>query len=102
MDKMELLAPAGGMEQLRTAVQSGADAVYLGAGSFSARAGAANFSYDELKEAVRYCHVYGVKVHCAVNTLIKEKEFELAAATAAAVNECGADAVIVQDIGLAA
>ena len=102
MDKMELLAPAGGMEQLRAAVQSGADAVYLGAGSFSARAGAANFSYEELKEAVRYCHVYGVKVHCAVNTLIKEKEFELAAATAAAVNECGADAVIVQDLGLAA
>lgn len=102
MDNMELLAPAGGMAQLKAAVQSGADAVYLGAGSFSARAGAANFSYEELKEAVRYCHVYGVKVHCAINTLIKEKEFELAAATAAEVNACGADAVIVQDLGLAA
>lgn len=102
MDNMELLAPAGGMAQLKAAVQSGADAVYLGAGSFSARAGAANFSYEELKEAVRYCHVYGVKVHCAINTLIKEKEFELAASTAAQINECGADAVIVQDLGLAA
>lgn len=102
MDNMELLAPAGGMAQLKAAVQSGADAVYLGAGSFSARAGADNFSYDELKEAVRYCHVYGVKVHCALNTLIKENEFESAVETAAMINSCGTDAIIIQDIGLAA
>ncbi len=100
-NSMELLAPAGGPEALKAAVQSGADAVYLGAGSFSARAGAENFSFEELAEAVRYCHVYGVKVHCALNTLIKERELEAAAETAAAICRAGADAIIIQDIGLA-
>lgn len=99
---MELLAPAGGPEALKAAVQSGADAVYLGAGSFSARAGAENFSKDELERAVRYCHVYGVKVHCALNTLIKEKELDAAAETAAEICRAGADAIIIQDLGLAA
>lgn len=99
---MELLAPAGGMAQVKAAVQSGADAVYLGAGSFSARAGAENFDYTELKAAVDYCHLYNVKVHCAINTLIKEKEFCAALKTAEEVNRCGVDALIIQDIGLAA
>lgn len=100
MNKMELLAPAGGMAQLKAAVQSGADAVYLGAGSFSARAGAENFTYDELCEAVRYAHIYNVKVHCALNTLIKENEFDAAIRTAEQINKCEVDAVIVQDLGL--
>lgn len=99
--RMELLAPAGGMAELKAAVQSGADAVYLGAGSFSARAGANNFSFEELAEAVRYCHMYGVKVHCALNTLIKEKEFEEAIETAKETSRAGVDALIIQDIGLA-
>lgn len=99
---MELLAPAGGMEQLIAAVQSGADAVYLGTGSFSARAGAGNFDYEELKKAVDYCHMYNVKVHCAINTLIKESELYGAVETAKTVNSCGVDAIIIQDIGLAA
>lgn len=98
---MELLAPAGGPEALRAAVQSGADAVYLGAGSFSARAGAENFSFEELSRAVRYCHIYGVKVHCALNTLIKENELEAAAETAEGICRAGADAIIIQDLGLA-
>lgn len=102
MADMELLAPAGGMRELRAAVQSGADAVYLGASEFSARAGAGNFSRDELREAVEYCHIYGVKVHCALNTLIKENELEAAADTARMIYDCGADAIIIQDIGLAA
>ena len=102
MADMELLAPAGGMRELVAAVQSGADAVYLGASEFSARAGAGNFGYDELKEAVEYCHVYGVKVHCALNTLIKENELGAAVDTARMIYECGADAIIIQDIGLAA
>ena len=102
MRRMELLAPAGGMRELKAAVQSGADAVYLGASEFSARAGAGNFDYEELAEAVRYCHVYGVKVHCALNTLIKETELEAAIAAARRVYECGVDAIIIQDIGLAA
>lgn len=98
---MELLAPAGGMAQLKAAVQSGADAVYLGSAAFSARAGAGNFSYEELKEAVDYCHVYGVKVHCAINTLIKESELDAAIETAVNASRCGVDALIIQDIGFA-
>jgi putative protease len=100
-NRIELLAPVGGTAQLKAAVQSGADAVYLGASSFSARAGAGNFSYEELSEAVKYCHMYGVKVHCALNTLIKENELEQAVETARAINRCGVDAIIIQDMGLA-
>ena len=98
---MELLAPAGGMAELKSAIQSGADAVYLGADMFSARAGAGNFTKDQLKEAVEYAHFYGIKVHCAINTLIKEKELSSAIDTAIMAVECGVDALIIQDIGLA-
>ncbi len=98
---MELLAPAGGMAELIAAVQSGADAVYLGADMFSARAGAGNFDREQLKEAVEYAHFYNVKVHCAINTLIKEKELQSAIDTAIMAAECGVDALIIQDIGLA-
>lgn len=100
-NKMELLAPAGGIKELRAAVQSGADAVYMGAAAFSARAGADNFTEDEMREAVEYAHAYGVKVHCAINTLIKESELEEAVATAVCANNCGCDAIIIQDLGLA-
>ena len=99
--RMELLAPAGGTKELKAAVQSGADAVYMGASAFSARAGAQNFSEDEMREAVDYAHAYDVKVHCAINTLIKESELENAIQTAVCANNCGVDAIIVQDIGLA-
>ena len=71
---MELLSPAGSMDALRAAVQNGADAVYLGCGAFNARAGAKNFTLDELREAVRYCHVRGVRVHLTVNTLTTDRE----------------------------
>lgn len=98
---MELLAPAGGMAELIAAVQSGADAVYLGADMFSARAGAGNFSEGQLKNAVEYAHFYGVKVHCAINTLIKERELQSAIDTATMAAKCGVDALIIQDIGLA-
>lgn len=98
---MELLAPAGGVKELKAAVQSGADAVYIGAASFSARAGADNFTQDVMREAVGYAHAYGVKVHCAINTLIKESELQEAIDTAISANECGVDAIIIQDIGLA-
>ena len=60
---IELLSPAGSMEALRAAVQNGADAVYLGAGGFNARMGARNFTLDDLREAVTYCHVRCVRVH---------------------------------------
>ena len=98
---MELLSPAGGAEQLRAAVQSGADAVYMGGCDFSARRGAKNFTPDEMKKMIDYCHAYGVKVHIAVNTLIKEKELDRLLEYAYSLNRMGADALIIQDIGAA-
>lgn len=97
----EILAPAGGPDQLVAAVRSGADAVYLGYGSFNARRNAKNFSFEELCNAVDYCHVRGVKVHAALNTLVTEKELSLAQNDVIAVAKAGVDAVIVQDLGLA-
>lgn len=101
MDKIELLSPAGSIEALIPAVRMGADAVYLGSNEFSARKNAKNFSRNELKEAVEYCHIRGVKVYLALNTLIKDSEMEFAidlAKFAACIN---IDALILQDIGLA-
>jgi len=83
------------------AVQNGADAVYLGFSSFSARSSATNFSLDELKTAIQYCHVRNVKVHLALNILIKNKEFDDAISVAEKAYEYGVDAIIVQDLGLA-
>ena len=65
MSKIEILAPVGSEEMLHAAVFSGADAVYLGFSGFNARTSAGNFDADSLKEAVRFCHVRGVKVHVA-------------------------------------
>ncbi len=97
---LELLAPAGSMDALRAAVQSGANAVYLGSGPFNARQNAKNFSLDELPEAVRYCHVRGVQVHLTLNTLVTDRELEQAAQTITAAARAGVDAFIVQDLGL--
>ena len=66
----ELLAPAGSPESLRAAVQNGADAVYLGWGDFNARRSAKNFSDEEFKEALVYCHARGVRVFLTLNTLL--------------------------------
>ncbi|MBE7026621.1 MAG: U32 family peptidase [Ruminococcaceae bacterium] len=98
----ELLSPAGNFEALIAAVQNGADAVYLGGTAFSARAGAGNFDDNSLIEAVKYCHVRGVKVFVTLNTLIKQTEFEKAAEFAHFLHESGVDGIIVQDAGLAA
>ncbi|MBO5479359.1 MAG: U32 family peptidase [Clostridia bacterium] len=100
MNKIELLAPVGDFECLKAAVQNGADAVYLGASSFSARASAKNFDLDELENAINYAHIRGVKVHLALNTLIKNDEFEEAFSLAKRAYELGVDALIVQDYGL--
>lgn len=100
MNKIELLAPVGDFECLKAAVQNGADAVYLGASSFSARASAKNFDLDELNEAIDYAHLRGVKVHLALNTLIKNKEFDDALFLAKEAYKMGVDALIVQDYGL--
>ncbi len=99
---MEILAPAGGMEQLTAAVRAGADAVYLGLSRFSARNAATNFSKDELMQAVAYCHERKVKVHVALNTLVKDSELCEVEETLKAICESGADAVIVQDLAVAA
>ena len=97
---LELLSPAGSMESLCAAVQSGADAVYLGSGAFNARQNAKNFTLDELPDAVRYCHVRGVKVHLTLNTLVTDRELEQAAQTIVSAVRAGVDAFIVQDLGV--
>ncbi len=98
--KPELLAPAGDTESLIAAVENGCDAVYLGATTLSARASAANFAPDELADAIDYAHLRGVKAYVAVNTLVKDSETNDAADLLYHLDESGADAVIVQDVGL--
>ena len=73
---IELLAPAGGMEALVAAIQNGADAIYLGGQSFSARASANNFTDEELADAVSYAHFRDVKIYVTVNTILDENELE--------------------------
>ena len=97
---IELLAPAGSMDALRAAVQNGANAVYLGCGSFNARQSAKNFTVQSLAEAVRYCHVRGVAVHLTLNTLVSDREMEDCVKLIRAAAECGVDAFIVQDLGV--
>ena len=102
MKKVELLAPAGSIESLYGAVNSGADAVYMGGSKFSARAYATNFHDEKMEEAVRYCHVYGVKVHVTINTLLKDCELNEALSYARFLYNIGVDALIIQDAGFAA
>ncbi|HWJ03244.1 MAG TPA: peptidase U32 family protein, partial [Verrucomicrobiae bacterium] len=97
----ELLAPAGGMEALKAAVENGANAVYLGGSSFNARASAANFSREELKEAVEYAHLRGVKVYTTVNILIDNGEIPELVDYVHHLYSIGVDAVILQDLGVA-
>ena len=97
----EILAPAGGKEQLLAAVRAGADAVYLGARNFNARRGAANFEENELFEAVAYCHARNVKVHVTLNTLVTDSELPDLLEEIKYVAKSGADAVIVQDLATA-
>ena len=99
-EKIRVLAPAGGMEALQAAVRAGDDEVYLGADLFSARAGAKNFTREELGQAVRYCHEYGVQVHLAVNTLLTDDELPRALELIEYACTLPVDALIVQDIGL--
>lgn len=98
---VELLSPVGDFECLQSAVQNGADSVYLGGSAFNARASASNFDKDGLKQAIRYAKLRNVKINFALNTLIKDDEFEDAVNLAKYVYTLGADAIIVQDLGLA-
>lgn len=101
MNKIEILSPAGGFDSVVAAVRSGADAVYIGAKEFSARASAKNFDVVELKTTVEYCHTRGVSVYLALNTLVFDDELQKAVSLAVEAAKCDIDAVIVQDIGLA-
>ena len=98
---LELLSPAGSPEAVVAAVQSGADAVYLGLEGFNARRGAKNFTKDDFLESLRYCHERGCRVYVTLNTLAGDREIEAAAALGQFVSDAGADAVLVQDLGLA-
>ena len=100
MNRVELLAPAGNMDCLKAAVNYGADAVYFGGTSFSARAFAGNFDHENIKEAVKYCHLRGVKLYMTINTLLSENELENALNEARFAYENNVDALIVQDLGL--
>lgn len=97
---IELLSPAGSPEGVIAAVQNGADAVYMGMGAFNARRGAKNFTDEEFVNAVRYCHVRGCKVYVTLNTLVNDREMRDAVAAAKLASDAGADALIVQDLGM--
>ena len=98
---MELLAPAGTMENFMAALESGADAIYLGGKVFNARAHAANFGIDELREAVRLAHILDVSVYVTVNILIGDKELKDLEQYIKDLDSIGVDAIIVQDLAVA-
>ena len=97
---LELLSPAGSPEAVIAAVQNGADAIYMGMGNFNARRGAKNFTDEEFEKAVSYCRVRGCKVYVTLNTLVGDREMEAAVAAARLASQKGADAILVQDLGL--
>lgn len=98
----EILAPAGSFEALTAAVRCGANSVYLGGKAFNARRNASNFSDEELKRAVEYCHARNVKVYLTLNTLAGDSELKTAYEAVKCACESCVDALILQDIGLAA
>lgn len=102
MSRFEVLSPVGNGEMLVAACRAGADAVYLGAKEFSARRNAENFDDDALKEAVKYCHIRGVKVYLTLNIQIKDSELASAVDLARRAYNYGIDGVIIADLGLAA
>lgn len=98
-NKLELLAPAGSMEALKAALANGADAIYLGAAAFGARA-SAGFDENMLKEALSLAHLHRKKIYVTVNILVKERELSDVKKTLALLDQLGADAVLVQDLGI--
>ncbi|MGN0687044.1 MAG: U32 family peptidase [Oscillospiraceae bacterium] len=97
----EILAPLGSIESLTAALNTGADAVYIGMKQFSARKNAENFSVEELKRACDECHRRGVKLYAALNTLVYDSELEEFSRCVETAARCGVDALIVQDVGAA-
>ena len=96
---MELLAPAGGMEQLQAAIRFGADAVYLAADRFGMRARAANFALEDIPRAVEVAHAAGVKVHVTCNVLMNPTDIDELPAYLREIDAAGVDALIIGDLG---
>lgn len=99
-DRPELLSPCGSPEAVRAAVKAGADAVYMGGEQFNARINAKNFSENDMRSAIDYCHSAGVKVYITLNTQVYDRNMSAALAFAALCYEAGADALIITDLGL--
>ena len=97
---MEILAPAGNWEALERAAAAGADAVYLGYASFSARAGAGNFDGKQLREAVRFAHLHHMRVHVTLNTLVKDGELAEIDRILEMLGGLRVDGVLIQDLGI--
>ena len=97
---VEILSPAGNIAALKSAVANRADAVYLGVEQFNARLKADNFSTQNLKEWVEFCHLYSTKVYVTVNTLIKEKELPILDEILIACENAKVDAIIVADLAV--
>ena len=100
MKKIELLAPAGNIEALKAAIQGGCDAVYIGGDHFGARAFSKNFNNEEIVEAIKYAHLYGVKVYITVNTLIYDNEVDEFLQYIEFIHKNNVDAVLIQDLGM--
>ena len=100
MKKIELLSPAGDFETLKMAINAQADAVYLSGKNYGARKFAKNFTNEELVDAVKYAHLYGVKIYVTINTIIYESEITDFLDYVLFLHEIGVDAVIMQDIGM--
>lgn len=96
----EILAPAGGENSAKAAINAGADAIYLGLDKFSARSSAENFNSDQLVNICNYAHIFGVKVYVALNTVIKDNELESFIQSCVNAWNSGCDALIIQDIFL--
>lgn len=100
MRRVELLSPCGNFECLKAAIHNGCDAVYLSGKNFGARKYADNFTLDEIVEAIKYSHLYGVKVYVTVNTMIYEQEVDSVIEYLKFLYKHNVDAVIMQDIGI--
>jgi putative protease len=100
MWKPELLAPAGDLEKLKTAIFYGADAVYLGGKQFSLRASANNFGLEELATGVKFAHQHGAKVYTAINIFAHNHDLDLLPKYLTSLQEIGVDAIIVSDPGV--
>ncbi|MCC8068288.1 MAG: U32 family peptidase [Ruminococcus sp.] len=99
MSRPKILAPAGSPETLQAVLDCGADEVYIGGKCFSARQNATNFSLDEIRQSVERCHLYGVKLYVAVNTLLLDSQLDEFIEYIKALTDAKVDALIVQDLG---